>query len=115
MRILIFASVISGAFVFSLIPIISAKFFSADFLGSLKFNLYFLPFNFIANIFLAWGFMQGAKVLGNTPLLIGMQITTTTIIGAVLSVLWLNQKISIYGIVGILMLICGIILLNIKA
>lgn len=112
MKILVIGSILFGAIVFALLPILSTYFFQPSLKDSIKFNVYFLPLNFLGNVVLAWGFIQGAKLFGNTVMLSGIQLGTNAIIVTALSILVLHQKISMYSILGIVLIVIGTVLLN---
>jgi len=108
----VIGAIILGASVFSLLPILSAYFFQPTLKDSIKFNVYFLPFSFIGNIILAWGFIQGSKLFGNTVMLGGIQTGVNAILITILSIVVLQQKISVYSIIGIFLIAIGAMLLN---
>ncbi|KAA9023983.1 hypothetical protein [Niallia endozanthoxylica] len=112
MKLLIIGAIILGSIVFSLLPILSAYFFQPTLKDSIKFNVYFLPLTFIGNIFLAWAFIQGSKTFGNTVMLGGIQTGVYAILVTILSIFVLQQKISIYSIIGICLIAIGTIFLN---
>lgn len=112
MKFLVIGAIILGASVFSLLPILSAHYFQPTLKDSFKFNIYFLPLSFIGNIVLAWGFIQGSKLFGNTVMLGGIQTGVNAILITILSIIVLNQKISVYSIIGILLIAVGATLLN---
>ncbi|MFJ8268469.1 hypothetical protein [Peribacillus asahii] len=112
MKFLVIGSIIIGASIFSLLPILSAYFFQPTLKDSIKFNVYFLPLSFIGNIILAWGFIQGSKIFGNTVMLGGIQTGVNAILVTILSILVLQQKISVYSIIGISLIAIGAVLLN---
>jgi len=112
LKFLIIGSIIIGASIFSLLPILSAYFFEPTLKDSIKFNLYFLPLSFIGNIILAWGFIQGSKIFGNTVMLGDIQTGVNAILVTILSILVLQQKISVYSIIGIFLIAIGAVLLN---
>ncbi|MEH6995434.1 hypothetical protein V7075_22525 [Neobacillus drentensis] len=112
MKFLVIGAIVIGAAVFSLLPILSAYFFQPTLKDSIRFNIYFLPLSFLGNIALAWGFIQGSKTFGNTVMLGGIQTGVNAILITVLSILVLRQNISVYSIIGILLIAIGAILLN---
>ncbi|MET3696528.1 hypothetical protein SAMN05877753_103226 [Bacillus oleivorans] len=112
MKILVIGAIIIGASVFSLLPILSAYFFQPTLKDSIKFNIYFLPLSFLGNIVLAWGFIQGSKIYGNTVMLGGIQTGVNAALITILSILVLQQKISVYSIIGISLIAIGSIFLN---
>lgn len=112
MKFLIIGAIIIGSIVFSLLPILSANYFQPTLRDSIKFNVYFLPLTFLGNLALAWGFIHGSKVFGNTVMLSGIQTGMYAIVVTVLSVLVLEQKISINTIIGISLIVLGTIFLN---
>lgn len=112
MKYLVIGSIILGASVFSLLPILSAYFFQPTLKDSIKFNIYFLPLSFLGNIVLAWGFIQGSRIFGNTVMLGGIQTGVNALLITVLSILVLQQKISVYSIIGIFLIVIGTIFLN---
>jgi len=112
LKYLVIGSIILGASVFSLLPILSAYFFQPTLKDSIKFNIYFLPLSFLGNIVLAWGFIQGSRIFGNTVMLGGIQTGVNALLITVLSILVLQQKISVYSIIGIFLIVIGTIFLN---
>jgi drug/metabolite transporter (DMT)-like permease len=112
LKFLVIGAIIIGASVFSLLPILSAYFFQPTLKDSIRFNIYFLPLSFIGNIVLAWGFIQGNKIFGNTVMLGGIQTGVNAILITILSILVLRQSISVYSIIGIFLIAIGAILLN---
>lgn len=112
MKFVVIGAILFGAIVFSLLPILSAHFFQPTLKDSIKFNIYFLPLNFLGNVVLAWGFIQGSKIFGNTVMLGGIQTGVYAVVVTVLSILVLHQKISIYSIIGIFLIAIGTIFLN---
>lgn len=112
MKFLVIGSIIIGATIFSLIPILSAHYFQPTLKDSIKFNVYFLPLAFIGNIILAWGFIHGSKIFGNTVMLGGIQTGVNALLVTILSILVLQQKISVYSIIGIFLIVIGTIFLN---
>jgi drug/metabolite transporter (DMT)-like permease len=112
LKLLIIGAIIVGAIVFSLLPILSAHFFQPTLKDSIRFNIYFLPFTFLGNIILAWGFIQGSKVFGNTVMLGGIQTGVYAVLVTILSIFVLHQKISVYSIIGIFLIALGTVFLN---
>lgn len=112
MKVLVIGAIIVGAIVFSLLPILSAYFFQPTLKDSFKFNIYFLPLSFLGNIILSWGFIQGSKLFGNTVMLGGIQTGVYAVLVTFLSILVLQQKISVYSIVGLFLIAIGTIFLN---
>ncbi|MEH7113262.1 hypothetical protein V7124_12870 [Neobacillus niacini] len=112
MKLFIIGAIIIGASVFSLLPILSAYFFQPTLKDTLRFNVYFLPLSFIGNVVLSWGFIQGSKTFGNTVMLAGLQTGVNAILVTILSILVLQQKISFYSIIGILLIGIGTLFLN---
>lgn len=112
MKFLVIGAIICGSVVFSLLPILSAHFFQPTLKDSVKFNIYFLPLSFMGNIALAWGFIQGSKVFGNTVMLGGIQTGLYAVLVTILSILVLHQKITAYSIIGLFLIAIGTILLN---
>ncbi|WP_071394188.1 hypothetical protein [Bacillus tuaregi] len=112
MKLLVIGAIILGAAVFSLLPILSAYFFQPTLKDSIKFNVYFLPLSFLGNILLAWGFIQGSKLFGNTVMLGGIQTGVNALLITILSILVLQQKISVYSIIGICLIAIGTVFLN---
>ncbi len=112
MKFLVIGGIVFGASIFSLLPILSAYYFQPTLKDSIKFNIYFLPFSFIGNLVLAWAFIQGSKIFGNTVMLGGIQTGVNAVLITVLSILVLQQKISVYSIIGILLIAVGAVLLN---
>ncbi len=112
MKVLVIGAIIMGAIVFSLLPILSALYFQPTLKDSIKFNVYFLPLSFLGNIVLSWGFIQGSKIFGNTVMLGGIQTGVYAVIVTILSILVLQQKISVYSIIGIFLIAIGTIFLN---
>jgi drug/metabolite transporter (DMT)-like permease len=112
LKFLVIGAIIVGASVFSLLPILSAYFFQPTLKDSIRFNIYFLPLSFIGNIALAWGFIQGSKIFGNTVMLGGIQTGVNAILITILSILVLRQSITVYSIIGISLIAIGAILLN---
>jgi uncharacterized membrane protein len=112
LKFLVIGAIIIGAAVFSLLPILSAYFFQPTLKDSIRFNVYFLPLSFIGNIVLAWGFIQGSTIFGNTVMLGGIQTGVNAVLITVLSILVLHQKISVYSIIGIFLIAIGAVLLN---
>jgi uncharacterized membrane protein len=110
LKLLVLGAIIIGAAVFSLLPIL--YFFQPTLKDSIRFNIYFLPLSFLGNIFLAWGFIQGSKTFGNTVMLGGIQTGVNAILITILSIIVLRQNISVYSIIGILLIAIGAILLN---
>jgi uncharacterized membrane protein len=112
LKFLVLGAIIVGAIVFSLLPILSAHFFQPTLKDSIKFNVYFLPLSFLGNLVLSWGFIQGSKVFGNTVMLGGIQTGVYAVLVTILSILVLQQKISVYSIIGIFLIVIGTIFLN---
>jgi uncharacterized membrane protein len=112
LKFLVIGAIIIGAAVFSLLPILSAYFFQPTLKDSIRFNVYFLPLSFIGNIVLAWGFIQGSIIFGNTVMLGGIQTGVNAVLITILSILVLHQKISVYSIIGIFLIAIGAVLLN---
>jgi hypothetical protein len=112
LKFLIISAIVTGAAVFSLLPILSAHFFQPTLKDSIRFNIYFLPLSFLGNIVLAWGFIQGNKIFGNTVMLGGIQTGVNAILITILSIIVLRQNISVYSIIGIFLIAIGAILLN---
>jgi hypothetical protein len=112
LKFLVIGAIIIGASVFSLLPILSAYFFQPTLKDSIRFNIYFLPLSFIGNIVLAWGFIQGSTIFGNTVMLGGIQTGVNAILITILSILVLQQKISVYTIIGIFLIAIGSVVLN---
>ena len=112
LKFVVIGAILFGAIVFSLLPILSAHFFQPTLKDSIKFNMYFLPLNFLGNVVLAWGFIQGSKIFGNTVMLGGIQTGVYAVVVTVLSILVLHQKISVYSIIGIFLIAIGTIFLN---
>lgn len=112
MKLLVIGAITMGAIVFSLLPILSAHYFEPTIKDSIKFNVYFLPLSFIGNIFLSWGFIQGSKTFGNTVMLGGLQTGIYAVLVTILSIFVLQQKISIYSILGIILIGIGTVFLN---
>ncbi|MEC1523330.1 hypothetical protein P9D43_15095 [Neobacillus niacini] len=112
MKFFVIGAIVFGAIVFSLLPILSAHFFQPTLKDSIKFNVYFLPLSFIGNIVLSWGFIQGSKTFGNTVMLGGLQTGVYAVVVTVLSILFLQQKISVYSIMGLVLIAIGTIFLN---
>lgn len=112
MKFLVIGAIIVGSIVFSLLPILSASFFQPTLKDSVKFNVYFLPLSFIGNIILSWGFIQGSKIFGNTVMLGGIQTGVYAVLVTILSILVLHQKISVYSIIGLLLIAIGTVFLN---
>jgi uncharacterized membrane protein len=112
MKVLVFVAIIVGSIVFSLLPILSSYFFQPTLKDSFKFNVYFLPLSFLGNIILSWGFIQGSKLFGNTVMLGGIQTGVYAVLVTFLSILVLQQKISVYSIVGLFLIAIGTIFLN---
>jgi uncharacterized membrane protein len=108
----VIGAIIFGSVVFSLLPILSANYFQPTFKDSIKFNIYFLPLSFLGNIVLSWGFIQGSKIFGNTVMLGGIQTGVYAVLVTILSMLVLQQKISVYSIIGIFLIAIGSIFLN---
>ncbi|GHH99318.1 hypothetical protein [Neobacillus kokaensis] len=112
MKFLVLGAIIFGSIVFSLLPILSAYFFQPTLKDSVKFNVYFLPLSFLGNIVLSWGFIQGSKTFGNTVMLGGIQTGVYAVLVTFLSILVLQQKISVYSIIGLFLIVIGTIFLN---
>ena len=112
MKFLVIGAIIFGAIVFSLLPILSAHFFQPTLRDTFKFNVYFLPLSFLGNIVLTWGFIQGSKTFGNTVMLGGLQTGVYAVLVTILSIFVLQQKISVYSIIGIFLIAIGTVLLN---
>lgn len=112
MKFLVIGAIIFGSTVFSLLPILSSHFFQPTLKDSIKFNVYFLPLSFLGNIVLAWGFIQGSKIFGNTVMLGGIQTGMYAVLVTFLSILVLHQKISVYSTIGLFLIAVGTILLN---
>ncbi|MDP4106755.1 MAG: hypothetical protein Q8935_17615 [Bacillota bacterium] len=112
MKFLVIGAIILGSIVFSLLPILSASYFQPTLKDSIKFNVYFLPLSFIGNIILSWGFIQGSKLFGNTVMLGGIQTGVYAVLVTILSILVLQQKITMYSIIGIFIIGIGTIFLN---
>lgn len=112
MKFLVIGAIIIGASVFSLLPILSAYYFQPTLKDSIQFNIYFLPLSFLGNIVLAWGFIQGSKIFGNTVMLGGIQTGVNAVLITILSILVLQQKISMYSIIGIFLIAIGTVFLN---
>ena len=112
MKFLVVGAIIIGAIVFSLLPILSAHYFQPTIKDSIKFNVYFLPLSFLGNIVLSWGFIQGSKTFGNTVMLGGLQTGVYAVLVTILSIFVLQQKISVYAILGIFLIAIGTIFLN---
>lgn len=112
MKASILLPLLAGTFIFSLFPILSARFFSPTLQDALKFNLYFLPIGFIGNVALTWAFIKGATELGNTTLLVGLQVGITSVLVLMFSILILNQKVGWHSAIGVMLITAGIILLN---
>jgi uncharacterized membrane protein len=112
LKIAVLTAIILGSAIFGMFPILSSKFFKPTLMEAVKFNLMFLPLGLTGNMLLAWGFMNGVKTFGNTALLVGIQTGVCSLLVVVLSSAMLNQKISIYGVVGMLLIIGGVVLLN---
>lgn len=112
MKFLVIGAIIIGSIVFSLFPILSANFFQPTLKDSIKFNIYFLPVSFLGNIALAWGFIQGSRVFGNTVMLGGIQTGIYAVLVTILSILVLHQKISVYTFIGLLLISMGTVFLN---
>ncbi len=111
MNFFIIGAIVFGAIVFSLLPILSAYFFQPTLKDSIKFNVYFLPL-FLGNIVLSWGFIQGSKIFGNTVMLGGIQTGVYAVVVTLLSMLFLQHKISVYSIIGLVLIAIGTIFLN---
>lgn len=112
MKFLVIGAIILGSIVFSLLPILSAHYFQPTLKDSIKFNVYFLPLSFIGNIVLAWGFIQGNKIFGNTVMLGGIQTGMYAVLVTILSIFVLQQKISVYSIIGLFLIAIGTVILN---
>ncbi|WML55206.1 hypothetical protein RCG17_11805 [Neobacillus sp. PS3-12] len=112
MKFLVIGAIIVGSIVFSLLPILSASYFQPTLKDSVKFNVYFLPLSFVGNIILSWGFIQGSKIFGNTVMLGGIQIGVYAVLVTILSILVLQQKISMYSVIGLLLIAIGTVFLN---
>lgn len=112
MKFLVIGAIILGSIVFSLLPILSASYFQPTLKDSIKFNVYFLPLSFIGNIILSWGFIQGSKLFGNTVMLGGIQTGVYAVLVTILSILVLQQKITMYSIIGLFIIGIGTIFLN---
>lgn len=112
LKFLVIGAIIIGAIVFSLLPILSAQFFQPTLKDSIKFNVYFLPLSFLGNIVLSWGFIQGSKTFGNTVMLGGIQTGVYAVVVTFLSIIFLQQKISVYSIIGLVLIAIGTIFLN---
>lgn len=112
MKFLVIGAIIVGSIVFSLLPILSASFFQPTLKDSVKFNVYFLPLSFIGNIILSWGFIQGSKIFGNTVMLGGIQTGVYAVLVTILSILVLQQKISVYSMIGLFLIAIGTVFLN---
>jgi drug/metabolite transporter (DMT)-like permease len=112
MRFLVIGAIIVGSIVFSLLPILSASYFQPTLKDSVKFNVYFLPLSFVGNIILSWGFIQGSKIFGNTVMLGGIQTGVYAVLVTILSILVLQQKISMYSIIGLVLIAIGTVFLN---
>ncbi|MDQ0972243.1 putative membrane protein [Neobacillus niacini] len=112
LKFLVLGAIIFGAIVFSLLPILSAYFFQPTLKDSIRFNVYFLPLSFLGNIILSWGFIQGSKLFGNTVMLGGLQTGVYAVVVTFLSILFLQQKISVYSIIGLVLIVIGTIFLN---
>jgi drug/metabolite transporter (DMT)-like permease len=112
LKFFVIGAIIFGAIVFSLLPILSAHFFQPTLKDSIKFNVYFLPLSFIGNIVLSWGFIQGSKTFGNTVMLGGIQTGVYAVVVTLLSIMFLQQKISVYSIIGLVLIAIGTIFLN---
>jgi drug/metabolite transporter (DMT)-like permease len=112
MKLLVIGAIIVGSIVFSLLPILSASYFQPTLKDSIKFNVYFLPLSFIGNIILSWGFIQGSKLFGNTVMLGGIQTGVYAVLVTILSILVLQQKISVYSIIGLFLIAIGTVFLN---
>jgi uncharacterized membrane protein len=112
MKFLVIGAIIVGSIVFSLLPILSASYFQPTLKDSVKFNVYFLPFSFVGNIILSWGFIQGSKIFGNTVMLGGIQTGVYAVLVTILSILVLQQKISMYSVIGLLLIAIGTVFLN---
>lgn len=112
MRFLVIGAIIVGSIVFSLLPILSASYFQPTLKDSVKFNVYFLPLSFVGNIILSWGFIQGNKIFGNTVMLGGIQTGVYAVLVTILSILVLQQKISLYSVIGLFLIAIGTVFLN---
>jgi uncharacterized membrane protein len=112
LKFLVLGAIIFGAIVFSLLPILSAHFFQPTLKDSIRFNVYFLPLSFLGNIVLSWGFIQGSKLFGNTVMLGGIQTGVYAVVVTFLSILFLQQKISVTSIIGLVLIVIGTIFLN---
>lgn len=112
MKASILLPLLMGTFIFSLFPILSARFFSPTFEDSLKFNMYFLPIGFIGNVALTWAFIKGAAEIGNTTLLVGLQVGITSVLVLIFSIVVLNQKVGWHSGIGVMLITAGIIFLN---
>jgi uncharacterized membrane protein len=112
LKFLVIGAIIVGSIVFSLLPILSASFFQPTLKDSVKFNVYFLPLSFIGNIILSWGFIQGSKIFGSTVMLGGIQTGVYAVLVTILSILVLQQKISVYSIIGLFLIAIGTVFLN---
>lgn len=112
MKFLVIGAIIVGSIVFSLLPILSASYFQPTLKDSVKFNVYFLPLSFVGNIILSWGFIQGSKIFGNTVMLGGIQTGVYAVLVTILSILVLQQKISMYSIIGLVLIAVGTVFLN---
>jgi hypothetical protein len=112
MKFLVIGAIVLGSIVFSLLPILSASYFQPTLKDSIKFNVYFLPLSFIGNIILSWGFIQGSKLFGNTVMLGGIQTGVYAVLVTILSILVLQQKITMYSIIGLFIIGIGTIFLN---
>jgi uncharacterized membrane protein len=112
MKFLVIGAIIVGSIVFSLLPILSASYFQPTLKDSVKFNVYFLPLSFVGNIILSWGFIQGSKIFGNTVMLGGIQTGVYAVLVTILSILVLQQKISMYSVIGLLLIAIGTVFLN---
>jgi drug/metabolite transporter (DMT)-like permease len=112
MKLLVIGAIIVGSIVFSLLPILSASYFQPTLKDSVKFNVYFLPLSFVGNIILSWGFIQGSKIFGNTVMLGGIQTGVYAVLVTILSILVLQQKISMYSIIGLVLIAIGTVFLN---
>lgn len=112
MKVLVIGAIIFGAIVFSLLPILSASYFQPTLKDSIRFNVYFLPLSFLGNIVLSWGFIQGSNVFGNTVMLGGIQTGVYAVLVTVLSIFVLQQKISLYSIIGLFLIGIGTVFLN---
>ena len=112
MKFLVIGAITLASIIFSLLPILSANFFQPTLKDSMRFNIYFHPLSFIGNIVLTWGFIQGSKLFGNTVMLGGLQTGIYAVLVTVLSILVLHQKISVYSMLGILLIAIGTVLIN---